>query len=134
MPYKKRRILKSPNKNEEKIRRNNRADAAPLSAFFPQVERLAVNVQFTSKQGQLLKDDHLEYGSGDPITFLTECPGGCADGQMDFRSKIESAVNQGNQRGEGRAQCASALYSGDPCGCDIKVQFTLAYKEIPAEN
>ncbi len=127
MPYKKKRITKNPNKNQERSQRGQISDL-PLKNYFPEIERLVLDLRFSNKQGHVLQDDHLEYGPGDPVNFMAACPGGCGDGETNLQSKIDSIVRQRLPNGRGQARCAQPLYSAaDLCGCEIDCKISVAY-------
>ena len=128
MPYKKRRIIKSPNKNQEKSGRNQ-LTYPPLREYFPEVERLILKTRFSNRQGHILQDDYIEYGPGDLVNFLIPCPGGCGEGQTNLQSKIESAVRSRQSQATGYAVCENALYNTtDTCGCEINCDVKVVYK------
>ncbi|MFN0118482.1 MAG: hypothetical protein ACKVQC_09360 [Elusimicrobiota bacterium] len=128
MPFKKRRIIRSPNKNQQKSQRNQ-VSLPPLRSFFPEVERLVLDIEFLSRAGHILREDHFEYNPGDSVDFISECPGGCGDGEINLQSKIESVVRSRQETGEGRAQCANTLYSTtDLCGCEVKCKLSVEYR------
>lgn len=127
MPYKKKRIIKSPNKNQERSQRGQ-SSSLSLQNYFPEVERLIVDLRFMSKHGHLLQDEHREYGPNDPVNFLETCPGGCWEGKTNLQGKIESIVRQRHSDGRGQARCAEQLYgSSDPCGCEIDCKVSVVY-------
>ena len=128
MPYKKRRIKKSPNKNQERSQRSQ-ASFLPLKSYFPEIERLIVDIRYSSKQGHLLQDDHHEYGPSDPVSFVAPCPGGCGDGTTDLQGKIDSVVRQHESDSRFQARCMQPIYSAsEPCGCEIEGKVSVIYR------
>jgi hypothetical protein len=128
MAYRKRRIIRSTNKNAERSQRNQTV-LPPLKTFFPEVKRLTLDLSFSNRQGHVLQEDHLEYGPEDPVNFLAPCPGGCDDGETNLQGKIESLVRSHQSNGEGRAQCVQPLSSAsDVCACDVKCEIQITYQ------
>lgn len=127
MPYKKRRVPKAPNKNEERSRRNQN-NLLPLKSYFPDVTRLTLDMSFINSRGNSLEPGHFEYGPSDSVNFLVTCPGGCNDGKTNLQGKIESLVRERATSGEGRAQCGEEIYTGDEiCACRIECRINLSY-------
>lgn len=127
MPFKKRRISKSPNKNAERSQRNQVSDPS-LKALYPNVGRLTLDMRYIGRQGDVLQTEHVEYNPNDEVSLLVACPGGCNDGETNLEGKIESMIRQGVISDQGRAKCAEQLFSStDLCGCELHCQIKVDY-------
>jgi hypothetical protein len=101
-----------------------------LRSYFQDVERLVIDFQCISKQGDVLQSEHQEYGPDDKIMFTIACPGGCGDGQVNLHGKISDLVSGRKNMGDGQAKCAKPLYSSDEiCGSETKCRFSLEYRD-----
>ncbi len=127
MPFKKRRIKKSPNKNTERSQRNQESEPS-LSQLFPGVGRLTLDLRYLGRQGEILEDEHVEYNPQDEVFLLVSCPGGCNDGQTNLEAKIGAMISQHQTTSEGRAKCAQQLFSSaDICGCELVCRIQVDY-------
>lgn len=132
MQYRKRRPQRTLNKNQQKVFRGQEAgrERPPLSASYPNVERLMVDLVFTNPQGDVLAERRNEWGPSDPVDFAAPCPGRCGDGRMDLEGKIQETVRRLSADAEGRGKCNRPIYAGaaEVCGCELRARIRVSYK------
>lgn len=130
MAYFKRRKAKTVNKNQEKSLRNRRQAGQPLSALYPNVQSLSLDLAFVSPQGDLISEDQIQAGPSDIVDLSAPCPGRCGDGTMDLAGKVGDIVRRHETSSESSGRCARPAFgSGDPCGTELRARIEIAYSE-----
>lgn len=134
--YKKRRRSgPGPNKNELKVRRRNEADnpnagRRPLSAEFPGVEQMTLQMEFLTPQGQILDEQKRVFEADDFPELLVECMGRCGgEGVFDLSEPIHRGVADRNTHPLSALVCAHRLYPGAPdtCGAQLRTRIDLRF-------
>ena len=129
MAYFRRRNTKTVNKNEEKALRNRRQAGQMLSSAYPGVQRLTLDLEFISPQGDLISQDQVDAGPSDIVDLSAPCPGRCGDGSMDLQGKVEDIVRRHETRSESRGRCARPAFgTGDPCGTELRARIAVSYQ------
>lgn len=135
MQYRKRRPHRTLNKNQQKVVRGQEAgrERPPLSASYPAVERLLVELVFSNVQGDIIEERSAEWTPSDPVDFSAPCPGRCGDGKMDLEGKIGETIRRQAPEAEGRGKCLRPIYAGasEVCGIELRARIRVTYK--PAE-
>lgn len=136
-PYRKKRRIVGPSKNEEKVERARMQDAMSrgsnsIGSRYPEVKTMKVALSFTGAQGQSLGDESRSYGPQDPCVFSVPCPGMCGVGAFDLAGKVAAVVEGHMEHSEGSGVCQERLHTGAPCGCTLKVKLEVAYRPAPA--
>lgn len=137
--YGKRRRAPGPSKNEQKVQRaeeeaRRARSIGSIAQRFPEVQRLAVKLQFLSPQGQVLAEEVRELRPADPVNLSAPCPGRCGVGKFDLAAKIESVVTARQNLAEASGVCQEPLYAGSPdsCGCKLNCRIEVTYLPAPS--
>jgi len=136
--YRKRRRMREPNKNEEKVQRAEAArdrenSGDTLVAKFPSVKNLKLHIQFVGDHNQVLEDSVQTTVPGKSLRSRMDCPGRCGNGCFDFSGIIEQAVNSRQSLCENSVSCPEPTYPGSPelCGCHAKYRLEIEYHPLP---
>jgi hypothetical protein len=135
--YFKKRRAPSPNKNLEKIRRNEANErqnsAGPMKVRFPTVERLNVHLRFVDPHGQTLQEETLSLDPSTPMKLSAPCPGSCGGAaSFELDAKVAAVVEAREARSESSGKCQQSLYAGlpDQCGCELKCRIEASYLPV----
>jgi hypothetical protein len=136
-PYRKKRRIVGPSKNEEKVERSRQQEAMgrgsnSIGSRYPEVKSMKVALTFTGAQQQSLGGETRSYGPQDPCVFSVPCPGMCGVGAFDLAGKVAQVVEAHSEVSEGSGVCQERLHTGAPCGCTLKVRLEVAYRPAPA--
>lgn len=130
----KRRAKPGPSKNEQKVERSREAArtasrAGVLGQRFPSVERLSVELAFSTPEGHALDNQKRAYRATDPCDFSVPCLGRCGGGTFDLAAKIEAVVTARERLSESNGTCQQSLYAGSPdvCGCRLSCRIEVSY-------
>lgn len=137
-PYRKKKRVVGPSKNEEKVERARQAElmsrgSNSIGTRYPQVRALKVLLSFTGAQGQSLGEETRTYGPQDPADFTVSCPGMCGVGSFDLASKVAQVVESLSEVSEGTGICKESLQTGQPCGCSLKARLEVSYRAVSGE-
>ena len=114
--------------------RNRRESGRALSAIYPNVQRLTLDLEFLSPQGDLISQDQIDAGPSDVVDLSAPCPGRCGDGTMDLQGKVEDVVRRHETASESRGKCARPAFgTGDPCGTELHAHIGIAYEASEEE-
>lgn len=134
MAYFRRRKPKTINKNQEKSARNRNQAGRQLSLVHPNVQRLTLDLEFVSPQGDLISSDQIDVGPSDIVDLSAPCPGRCGDGTMDLMGKVDDVVRRHETNSESRGRCQRPAFgTGDPCGTELKARIEIAYEPSAEE-
>ena len=109
--------------------RNRQQAGRQLSAIYPNVQHLTLDLEFVSPQGDLISQDQVQAGPSDVVDLSAPCPGRCGDGSMDLQGKVEDIVRRHETNSESRGTCARPAFgTGDPCGTELRARIEIAYQ------
>ncbi|MBI4669702.1 MAG: hypothetical protein HY747_11085 [Elusimicrobia bacterium] len=137
--FRRRRPHASPNKNEEKVRRelaqkNLARSAVTLAGQYPGVAKLSLDVKFLSAQSLILDQKTLNFLPQSACRFVFPCAGRCGKGAFDLKVIISEAVNARKNLVENSQRCRERVYAGsdETCGCEMQYKIGIAYFPKPA--
>src|SRR5206468_856123 len=121
MPFKKRRIQKSHNKNLKKVMRGQ-SEAVILGTRYANVQRLDIQLDFISPEGVLLSSENRSFTPNDPMDLTADCPGRCGNGRMDLEGKINQIINSGQVSCDTQGLCQEIIYADmkEVCGTQLR--------------
>lgn len=133
--YKKRRIIHGPSKNELRVARNEREDAArnragTLRQAFPNIISIQLDYSLKSPAGMPLDEGSRKLDLDEPLILEIACPSTCGNGKFSIADKLEAAVSSGQEVVEGEENCDAVSYM-DPqaeCGTALHYEFSIEYK------
>lgn len=125
-PYRKKRRVVGPSKNEERVERSRREEALTrssnsLGARFPDVRSLVVKLSFFGAQGQSFGDETRKFGPEDPCLFAVPCPGRCGVGSFDLAAKIAAVLTNHEPASQGSGVCQEPLAAGSAAKCECRL-------------
>ena len=137
-PYRKKKRVTGPSKNEEKVMRarnteNQKRLAANLGSRFPAVKRLKLDLAFLDARGNELDKRSFSLGPASATEFSQPCPGRCGRGSFDLGTKIAESVLAKLPLSEASIKCAETLYAGAAETCGVVVKYRLELEYTPAE-
>lgn len=134
--FKKRARPSGPNKNEQKVMRNQGAGrTGPLAQAYPGVANLSIKLQFIGPQQQVIDSQERAFGPSDPCDLSVPCPGRCGSGAFDLAAKIAAVIEGRQDAADAGGVCQEPLYAGsaEMCGLRLQCRIQISYQPAPAE-
>jgi hypothetical protein len=125
-----RRPAAGPNKNEQKVLRNEReARTLPLRTVYPSVHQLSIQLDFLSPQQHILGQETRVLNASDVCDLKVPCPGRCGNGSFDLQAKIDKVIQSKQGYVESSGKCELPLYLGasEVCGCTLRCKIKVSY-------
>lgn len=132
MPYRKRRIQPSINKNAEKVHRRESlaSSGVGVGSLHPLLDRLSIQYNFYDAKGNFLDQREQSCSASDPVNLQVDCLGPCGNGKINLEGKFRDMLQKQETVSEGRAKCAQTLYADSPdtCGYELRCHIEIVYK------
>jgi hypothetical protein len=136
--YFKRKHRPGPSKNELKVQRGIAAEDRArntrfLKDLYPSVQRLSIQLEFISREGQPFDQQKRDFGPSSPCDFAVPCPGRCGVGSFDLAAKVALVVESKQAVSESTGICQEPLFAGatEVCGFQLRCRIEIAYFPEP---
>jgi hypothetical protein len=128
-----RRVKKSPNKNDLKAAHERAHDelleqSGQLGERYPGIQGLDISWQMKTTTGVLINEKSHRVRGGDSLFFDIPCEGGCAGGSFLLTEAVHGFLGRGEPKHQGSGICRAASYTNanNPCGTELFYKLKVA--------
>ena len=137
MVFKNRRPVKALNKNQARLMKRAAEErqansAGNLAERYPSVKQLDIQMEFVSREGDILGSSRRTIQPHQLINFMADCPGRCGNGRMDMGGVITQMITNRQASRDTKGLCREILLAGstDTCNCELTAKITIQYEPL----